>query len=150
MVHKPDMSEVLRKYNISLNRNKKALCPFHSEKTPSLSIKGKIYNCFGCGVKGDSIDFVMRIEKCNFKEAIRILNIEGQRETKVQKIQNKRRKIKEQKYWQDYKLFAEFDKICVANKPSRNESPNYAWIVANEFRDRYWDKLLMNEVYLWK
>ncbi|GAB6044762.1 DNA primase [Caminibacter profundus] len=52
--------------------NYKALCPFHSEKTPSfvVSPEKQIYHCFGCGVSGDAIKFVMEIEKLSYKEAI--------------------------------------------------------------------------------
>lgn len=38
-----------------------AICPFHKEKTPSmhLSKNGKWrYYCFGCGAKGDALDFI--------------------------------------------------------------------------------------------
>lgn len=48
------------------------LCPFHDEKTPSFTIspvKG-IYKCFGCGVSGDAITFVIEYNKVGYKEAI--------------------------------------------------------------------------------
>lgn len=51
------------------------LCPFHSEKTPSFNVnpaKG-IYHCFGCGVGGDVVSFIMRIEGMAFPEAVRFL-----------------------------------------------------------------------------
>ncbi len=49
-----------------------ALCPFHSEKTPSFVVSPtkQIYHCFGCGVSGDAIKFIMEIEKLTYKEAI--------------------------------------------------------------------------------
>ena len=53
----------------------KGLCPFHGEKTPSFVVsptKG-IFKCFGCGVSGDAIGFIMDIEKLNFPEAIKFL-----------------------------------------------------------------------------
>jgi len=51
------------------------LCPFHSEKTPSFNVntaKG-IYHCFGCGVGGDAISFIMRMEGLSFPEAVKFL-----------------------------------------------------------------------------
>jgi DNA primase len=52
-----------------------ACCPFHSEKTPSFNVHaGKgLFKCFGCGVGGSIFDFVMRIEGCDFPEAVRIV-----------------------------------------------------------------------------
>ena len=55
--------------------NYKGLCPFHNEKTPSFSVspdKG-FYHCFGCGVHGNAIDFVMRYENRSFLEAVEAL-----------------------------------------------------------------------------
>lgn len=52
-----------------------AKCPFHDEKTASFKVsKSKqIYKCFGCGVSGDAIDFVMKIRAISYIEAIKIL-----------------------------------------------------------------------------
>ena len=56
-------------------RNYMGLCPFHSEKTPSFSVNAEkqIYHCFGCGVGGDVISFVMENEGVSFTEAVRTL-----------------------------------------------------------------------------
>ncbi len=50
----------------------KAPCPFHEEKSPSFVVNPvrQSYHCFGCGVHGDSIRFVMEYEKLNYPEAI--------------------------------------------------------------------------------
>lgn len=51
------------------------LCPFHNEKTPSfnVSVNKGIFKCFGCGVGGDSVHFVMEHEKYSYPEALRYL-----------------------------------------------------------------------------
>jgi DNA primase len=51
------------------------LCPFHAEKTPSFSVHGahQFYKCFGCGLGGDVIKFVMEIERLSFYEALKLL-----------------------------------------------------------------------------
>ncbi len=51
------------------------LCPFHNEKTPSFTVsptKG-IFKCFGCGKVGNTVAFIMEIEKLSFPDAIRHL-----------------------------------------------------------------------------
>lgn len=51
------------------------LCPFHNEKTGSFTVspsKG-IYKCFGCGVSGNAIGFIMEIEQCSYIEAVKQL-----------------------------------------------------------------------------
>jgi len=52
--------------------NYKAPCPFHGEKTASfvVSPQKQIYHCFGCGIGGDSVSFVMQYEKLNYPEAL--------------------------------------------------------------------------------
>ena len=52
-----------------------ACCPFHNENTPSFSVSAKnnIFKCFGCGVSGDAIKFVEKIENVDFIEAIKII-----------------------------------------------------------------------------
>ena len=51
------------------------LCPFHNEKSPSFTVSGskEIYKCFGCGKSGNSIGFIMEVEKYSYVEALRWL-----------------------------------------------------------------------------
>jgi DNA primase len=48
------------------------LCPFHDEKTPSLSVNpaDKLFYCFGCGKGGDVISFVQETEQLDFAQAV--------------------------------------------------------------------------------
>lgn len=52
--------------------NYMACCPFHHEKTPSFSVveSKRFYHCFGCGVGGSCLKFVMEIEKISFVDAV--------------------------------------------------------------------------------
>ena len=52
--------------------NLKGICPFHDEKSPSLSVSPArgLYHCFGCGAGGDVIRFVQNIEHLDFSEAV--------------------------------------------------------------------------------
>ena len=51
------------------------LCPFHNEKSPSFSVSPtmQVYHCFGCGVGGNVITFVMEYENATFQEAVKML-----------------------------------------------------------------------------
>src|SRR5258708_6331258 len=51
------------------------LCPFHNEKSPSFTVSPakEIYKCFGCGKSGNTISFLMDLEKYSYVEALRWL-----------------------------------------------------------------------------
>ncbi|MGX7827006.1 DNA primase [Actinokineospora sp. 24-640] len=50
----------------------KGLCPFHDEKTPSFNVRSThgTFHCFGCGVGGDVIAFIMQIDHLSFVESV--------------------------------------------------------------------------------
>ena len=52
-----------------------ACCPFHHEKTPSFHVNRdkQMYHCFGCGVGGNVITFIMEYENFSFPEALKML-----------------------------------------------------------------------------
>lgn len=52
-----------------------ACCPFHHEKTPSFHVSRdkQMYHCFGCGVGGNVLTFVMEYENYSFPEAVKML-----------------------------------------------------------------------------
>lgn len=84
-----DLVELVSEY-VTLERagrNFKALCPFHTEKTPSFFVSPALnrFHCFGCGASGDAIGFLMRIEGLSYRDALRRLaeraGIEIERDT---------------------------------------------------------------------
>ncbi len=81
------IDEAKQRYNISdvVARTRKvtragknemrALCAFHTERTPSMQlndVKGT-YHCFGCGASGDLVSYVMKTENIGFMDAMRWL-----------------------------------------------------------------------------
>ena len=56
-------------------RNYFGLCPFHNEKSPSFAVSPdkQIFHCFGCGVGGNVIHFISKIEGINFRESLELL-----------------------------------------------------------------------------
>src|SRR5271156_441133 len=58
-------------------RQWKGCCPFHGEKTPSFYVYDDHYHCFGCGVHGDAIGFVMQSQGAGFMEAVEQLAAEA-------------------------------------------------------------------------
>ena len=72
-----DIVEVVSQY-VHLKRSGRnyfGLCPFHNEKSPSFSVSPdkQIFHCFGCGVGGNVITFISKIEGLGFKDAIETL-----------------------------------------------------------------------------
>ena len=72
-----DVVEIVGSY-VKLKKrgaNYLGLCPFHNEKTPSFTVSPskEIYKCFGCGKSGNSISFLMELEKYSYVEALRWL-----------------------------------------------------------------------------
>jgi DNA primase len=80
------IAEILRRTDIveliggylplrAAGRTHKALCPFHTEKTPSFIVnpERQIFHCFGCGEGGDAIAFLVKHERLTFPEAVRTL-----------------------------------------------------------------------------
>jgi DNA primase len=77
LLSRVDIVEVVGRY-VQLKKagiNHKGLCPFHGEKTPSfiVSASRQTYHCFGCGVHGNAIGFLMENGGMGFIDAVRDL-----------------------------------------------------------------------------
>ena len=126
--------------------NFKACCPFHGENTPSFVISPtkQIYHCFGCGVGGDSIKFVMDYEKLSYPETIEKLasmynfnleydtNIEKKSDIKIledvnkyyQKLFTNNNIVKEYVHNRGISEFS-IEKFEIGYAPSSNDTVNF-------------------------
>ncbi|MFW6163845.1 MAG: DNA primase, partial [Planctomycetota bacterium] len=72
-----DIADVVSRYLPlkKAGKNLKALCPFHTEKTPSFVVHPdrQFFRCYGCGKSGDVFTFVAEHERVEFPEAVRIV-----------------------------------------------------------------------------
>ena len=67
------MTEAAERYGVTVNRSRKALCPFHNDHNPSLFVADDHYHCFACGEHGDVIDFVAKLYGLSLHEAAKKL-----------------------------------------------------------------------------
>ncbi len=77
LLSRVDIVDVIDK-RVSLKKtgkNYSACCPFHKEKTPAFSVQPErqFYYCFGCGVGGNAIGFVMNFDQVDFPQAVESL-----------------------------------------------------------------------------
>ena len=101
---KISIEEVVGEY-VNLKRagvHLKALCPFHSEKTPSFIVTPErgTYHCFGCGEHGDIFTFLQKMEGIDFKDALQRLAYKAGVEIKNVEF----RKKDKSKYEKIYKI----------------------------------------------
>ncbi|WP_419420186.1 DNA primase [Legionella sp. D16C41] len=95
LLHHTDLVELIDSYVPLKKRGNSytACCPFHNEKTPSFNVvaKKQFYHCFGCGVSGNAISFVMSYLSQGFVDAIETLalrlGMQVPREQNQEKIQ---------------------------------------------------------------
>ncbi|EES48987.1 CHC2 zinc finger domain-containing protein [Clostridium botulinum] len=101
-------------------------CPFHNEKTPSMSIKffpdrNKYkFMCWGCNEQGDALDFVTKFKRLNYKSAREYLGFENektQKELDIDKVKNYIKwQIDNTEYKRGYKLLGLFPFVDTNNK----------------------------------
>lgn len=97
-----DIVDIISQYVVlkRSGRNFFGVCPFHKEKTPSFSVSPdkQIFHCFGCGVGGNVIHFISKIENVNFIESLQILaeraniklpTLDGSEDSKRQELKEK-------------------------------------------------------------
>jgi DNA primase len=77
LLNRVDIVDVVSRY-VQLKKggaNYLGLCPFHSEKSPSFSVSPakQFYHCFGCGVHGNAIGFLMEYASMGYVDAVKDL-----------------------------------------------------------------------------
>ena len=99
-----DLKALVESRGVTLKKNGKGwfgLCPFHDDKSPSLSVNPStnLFQCFGCGAAGDVIRFVELLDKVDFKEAVSRLSDNGIKKTiaKSQPARSEPLTVKEKK-----------------------------------------------------
>ena len=90
LLSQTDIVDVIKAYIpvTKKGRNYMALCPFHDDKHPSLSIspERQIFKCFVCGTAGNAITFVSKYEKISYAEAVRkVADIVGFHDDRLEK-----------------------------------------------------------------
>lgn len=139
-----DLKKVMECYGVAFNRNGFAHCPFHNEKTASLSIKDNHYKCFGCGRYGNVIDFAMEYFSISFKDAMvkldhdfnlgitgAVLTFEEQHQQK--KIAEEHEKLKSehqefrQYYMEQTDIYRYLQKAIVKYRPMDSDQPADDW-----------------------
>ena len=63
------MKQAAEHYGLKVSRNGMACCPFHHDRHPSMKLNEDYFFCFGCGAKGDVIDFVAKLFDLSSYEA---------------------------------------------------------------------------------
>ena len=109
--------------------NFQGLCPFHGEKTPSFNVNPArgIFHCFGCGVGGNAITFIMKMEGLAFPDAVKFLarkvgvTIEDRPQTAAEKRQTDEREL----LFRLNELAAKFYQRILAQDPAGDAGRRY-------------------------
>ncbi len=111
-------------------RNYKALCPFHSEKTPSFFVfpERQSWHCFGaCGTGGDIFSFVMRKDGVDFTQALHLLaDKAGVMLTAKARPEKEARNQERQKLFEINEAAAQYYHDVLLNTPDGKTARDYA------------------------
>lgn len=109
--------------------NYKACCPFHGEKTPSFTVSPskQFYHCFGCGVNGTAISFLMEYDHMEFREAVESLASSAGMEIpeEAQGYQPKQTQVQGIDLYELMNQVNEFYQHKLRHHPSKQEAVEY-------------------------
>jgi DNA primase len=129
----PSTMDIVSRYGYSVNKAGYMKCPFHPDKTASLKIYpgSRGWHCFGCQSGGSTIDFIMKIENCNFKFALDRLNVQCEFKPKSPKILKLIEKIQAIRERIQHDKDIEFRHLWLQHKKLRTIPPT----------EEFWDNL---------
>ena len=168
--------KVAELYGLKLNRAYKCVCPFHKEKTASLSIspQKQIWKCFGCGKGGDSISLVSELLNINALEAAKSINYtlglgldpnQKSNYFEINKYKNKQKTEEIFKQWENktFQLLCDYLHLlwkCEEEKAPKNmeEDPDDLFVEAmhnKDYIDYLIDSIFINgtnedKIWFWK
>jgi len=110
--------------------NFKGLCPFHNEKTPSfvVSESKQYFTCFGCGARGDVIEFMRRYHNLDFVEAVEKLAEENGITLEKKGYDDKRSK----RFYEINKMAARY----FYKELTKGKNPGYDYITGRGITDQ--------------
>ncbi len=97
-IEKPDIISIIEKEGIELRQRGQyfwTCCLLHSERTASFAVnpEKQRFHCFGCHVGGDAVDFIMKLKKVSFPDALVYLGISSNGQVKTNPQETKRRDV---------------------------------------------------------
>ncbi len=106
-------------------KNYKGLCPFHNEKTPSffVSKERRSFHCFGCGEKGDAINFIQKYKNISYNEAIEYLA--GKYNIEVEREGNYELEVNQERYYRINQEAMEFYQVHLTNMDKGKKALDY-------------------------
>lgn len=146
------IKECMERYGVEFNSYEKCCCPFHKEKTPSLSLKENKFKCFGCGAGGDIYDFTMLYFNIGLYGAMkqldrdfglglldkeltphqkRVIREEMRRRKSAQIIEKREKERKEKEYWDNCNEASDLYMFLQDHKPVNGDAWSEEW--ANAF-----------------
>lgn len=142
LLNKPDIVSTIEPYAELKKRGRYywALCPLpgHIEKTASFKVDPgrQTFYCFGCGIGGDVIQFVMQYHNMSFKEALQHLGINGKTRRPDSKEMKKRELLSAFREWCD----TYFDDLCTLVRTLQKAKQNAKTMEEVEAMAEYYHK----------
>ena len=139
------MKRVIEFYGIGeFHRGNFIKCPFHFEKTASLSVKRHFFKCFGCGASGDIVAFVKMYFSLKYPEAIKKLDrdfglhlgfaekqtlkehkraMEARRKHELEQKRHEEARMRaETEYWDAFCIWKRYDDAIIRLKPRQDNA----------------------------